>query len=439
MPAFTLGAASDRCPECQQIERNATPETGLPASTPQPGVQSRPDFRSVVTILIALNVAIFVLMVVRGVSPTEPTSGQLLTWGANYGPLSLGSQPWRVLTSVFLHIGIVHLLVNMWSLWVLGKPAERLLGAWTFLALYLLSGIAGSIASLWWDPLRFSAGASGAIFGVLGGLIAVMYLGKLPLPKQVLNRNLKNLLVVAGINLIYGLRSQIDNSAHLGGLVAGLAFGALVALTMAQSPEERGRLRLYAAALMALILGGATSYVKFANAYLVEWQRGPAALDKGDLDQAIRSLKTVTAKKPDYFPAQALLGVAYLRKKQYPEAEAALTRALKSDPSSRYVHYNLGVLYLQTQRYAQAQQVFTVLLRDDSKDKSVLILLGAALDAQGQHDDAIQTLQRALESDPNDRVANFYLAQAYRGKGMLKEAQEAARKAGPQEDESSQP
>ena len=273
LPAFSLATAGNRCAECRQIEQGipGDPANNLDAQIPPAHTRRLIGFRPAVTMaLIGINVAVLVLMVARGVSPSDPTRLQMVQWGANFGPLTLGPQPWRILSATFLHIGIVHLLVNMWSLWVLGLPTERLLGRWTFLVVYLISGLSGSIASLWRDPVRVSAGASGAIFGLLGALIAVMYLGKLPLPKEVISRNLRNLLFVAGLNLLYGMSSHIDNSAHIGGLVAGLAFGGMLAPTLMQNQEDRTRLRLYATLAMVLVLAACLMYVRHLHHQIVD-------------------------------------------------------------------------------------------------------------------------------------------------------------------------
>ena len=104
------------------------------------------------TVLVAINIAVFGLMSLTGVSPLQPTTVQLLKWGANWGPLSLGTQPWRVLTSNYVHIGILHIFFNMWCLLNLGKLAERILDRWTYLLIYTFSGVAGSLASLWAAP-----------------------------------------------------------------------------------------------------------------------------------------------------------------------------------------------------------------------------------------------------------------------------------------------
>ena len=130
-----------------------------------------------------------------------------------------------MLASNYVHIGIIHIFFNMWCLWNLGLLAERIFDRWSYLLVYTASGIAGSMASLWWHPGGIGAGASGAIFGLAGGLIAVLYLGKLPIAKDALKPTLKSLIMFAAYNLFFGLAPGIDNSAHLGGLAAGLGRG----------------------------------------------------------------------------------------------------------------------------------------------------------------------------------------------------------------------
>ena len=141
-------------------------------------------------------------MVLSGVSPWRPRR-QLVTWGANFAPLSLGSQPWRMLASNYVHIGIIHIFFNMWCLWNLGRLAERIFDRWTYLLVYTASGIGGSLASLWWHPRGIGAGASGAIFGLAGGLIAVLYLGKLPIAKEALKPTLKSLLTLRRLQPVF--------------------------------------------------------------------------------------------------------------------------------------------------------------------------------------------------------------------------------------------
>jgi rhomboid protease GluP len=211
----------------------------------------------ITTTLVGMNVAVFVVMTLTGISPVEPTIPQLLKWGANFGPLSLGTQPWRMLASNYVHIGIIHIALNMWCLWNLGFLAERVFYPWTYVLTYTVCGLAGSLSSLWWHPLTVGAGASGAIFGLAGALIAALYLGHLPISKQAIQGTLKSLLIFAGYNLFFGAAIRgIDNSAHIGGLVAGLILGAVLAKHLTASPEVRDGWRrgVFIAAAVVLFL-----------------------------------------------------------------------------------------------------------------------------------------------------------------------------------------
>ena len=234
LPAFSPGESSDLCPDCLT-------GAAIPAVQPQVRRIVRPS-RRVTQVLLGINVMVYLAMVMSGASPVEPNNAQLLQFGANWGPLSLGSQPWRLLTSNYVHVGIVHIALNMWCLWDLGGLAEIIFGSAAYFVLYLLCGLGGSIASGWWHPLVVGAGASGAIFGLAGALMAAIYLGHLPFPKQALKRTLRSLFIFAGYNLFFGaVVAHVDNSAHIGGLVTGLVIGALLARHLHDSPDIRRR------------------------------------------------------------------------------------------------------------------------------------------------------------------------------------------------------
>ncbi len=209
----------------------------------------------ITTTLIGMNVAVYVTMVLTGVPPVEPLIPQLLKWGANYGPLSLGPEPWRILASTYVHAGIIHIALNMWCLWSLGFLAERVFDPWTYVLTYTFCGLAGSLASLWWHPGSVGVGASGAIFGLAGALIAALYLGHLPISRQAIQGTLRSLLIFAGYNLFFGAAVPgIDNSAHIGGLVAGLALGAVLAKHLTAPAEVRDRWRLGVCFVAAIVL-----------------------------------------------------------------------------------------------------------------------------------------------------------------------------------------
>src|SRR4029077_12214490 len=183
-------------------------------------------------------------MTLSGVSPTAPQISDLVKWGASTGAQTLASPAWRMWTSNYVHIGIVHIALNMWCLWNLGALAERVFDRWTYFLTYTFCGIGGSLASLGLHPNRFGAGASGAIFGLAGALISAVYLGHLPVPTRAMKSTLRSLVLFAAYNLFFGaVVPAIDNSAHIGGLVCGLVLGALLARHLTSPPDERNSWR----------------------------------------------------------------------------------------------------------------------------------------------------------------------------------------------------
>jgi rhomboid protease GluP len=232
------------------------------AGAPSPLVRVALPTPVVTRALVGINVTVFVAMVLNGVSAVNPDSLQLVKWGANWGPLSLHGQAWRMLTSNYVHIGILHIFLNMWCLWNLGRLAELIFGGLTLLLIYTLCGLAGSMASLWWHPMVVGAGASGAIFGLAGALIAALYLGKLPFPRRAFQGTLRSLLAFAGYNLLFGVFGPIDNSAHIGGLVMGLALGAVIGQVLPERPEIRRRLEFLLFLGAGLVLAVAEAYLR---------------------------------------------------------------------------------------------------------------------------------------------------------------------------------
>src|SRR5580704_1113800 len=206
------------CTNCQKIA-SAQSYARLVAFGPKP---------IVTRVLIGANVAVYLIMVAAGISWISPTQWDLIRFGADFGPLTLSGQWWRLFTNMFVHIGIIHLALNMWCLWYVGDLAERFMGRKAFTFLYFASGLAASLGSEAWDPVRVSAGASGAIFGAVGGMVSYLYLKKAPIDLRFAKERLKSLAIFIGVNLVWGLQSGIDNAAHVGGLLGGLAIGAFM-------------------------------------------------------------------------------------------------------------------------------------------------------------------------------------------------------------------
>ena len=181
--------------------------------------------------LILVIAATLLVMTLSGVSPLIPDASDMVLWGANYGPRTLGGEPWRLLSSMFLHFGIAHAFFNVWVLWDVGRLLERLIGPWSFAVVYVLTGLAGSLLGVFVHPGVVSAGASGAVFGLFGALLGYSTWGGRAIPRAALRELRMSGISFLLVNLLLGLQMEaIDWAAHLGGLGCGLVFGVFLRL-----------------------------------------------------------------------------------------------------------------------------------------------------------------------------------------------------------------
>lgn len=231
-----------------------------------PGTRSGQNFLSIFVptrsfmitpILIDLNILIFIFMLFSGAHIFSPSAEILLNWGANFRPSTLNGEWWRLITNCFLHIGILHLALNMYALLYIGAFLEPLIGKTKFIIAYLLGGIAASAASLWWNEFTISAGASGAIFCMYGLFFALLTTNLIE--KESRNAMLSSIGVFIVANLVIGMQDGIDAAAHIGGLLVGCIFGYIIVLSL-KRPAHKG-LHLGSLGLMGMIVLAACTYV----------------------------------------------------------------------------------------------------------------------------------------------------------------------------------
>jgi rhomboid protease GluP len=210
-------------------------------------------------VLLVINLLVFLPMALN-----PDINDLVLAHGANWGVGEVQyGQWWRVFTSMFIHYGYIHIATNRWCLWNLGLLGEPLLGSWGLIAVYLLTGLGGSLLSTAVHPSVTSVGASGAIFGLAGVLIMLLNSKLLPVPPAELKRLRRSVIWFAALNLVIGggiwlahTPLQIDNMAHLGGLLSGLALGLLLVPRIGAPRgqfKERQRLAFGGGALALLL------------------------------------------------------------------------------------------------------------------------------------------------------------------------------------------
>jgi len=375
-----------------------------------------PATRAVVTpVLIGLNTLVFVAMVAMGVSILNPTAQDVLSWGANFGPATLSGEWWRLLSAMFLHFGILHLALNMWCLWSLGRLSEGLMNRGTFLLLYLFSGIGGGLLSLAWHPMVISAGASGAVFGVAGGLAALFYVRNVQAPTAAMKKSLASVAIFILYNLVYGVtRPGIDNAAHLGGLAVGLAVGAVLRPGKGNSTLRALGFPAAVACAAALIAGA--GLVMRVQRPITELAAGDKLLESGQTDQAIAKLRDVVAAAPDLAAGHYLLGNAYLRAAQNDEAMAEYQKAIELDGANLNYRLNLGVVYLRKDQPDRAVAEFRAVLEKDPENQMAQLDVALAYSELKQYDQALAALGESLKLKPSDPTAYSFMGEAYLGK-----------------------
>jgi len=410
-----FGPTYDTCKECRtgnSADAQVNPDAATPsAATPAVKLDAT-------SVLVAVNVLVFVLMVLSGVSPVEPSAEQLVKWGGDFGQVTLDHQWWRLLTSTFVHVGILHLACNMWAFWGLGRLAERIFGSWPLIALYLLSGLGASVASIWWHPVALGVGASGAIFGVAGGLFAFLKLKKVPVPKDYLRKNAGGLGAFLIYNLLIGAAiARIDNAAHVGGLVTGALIGALLPL---RAPWEDGFLRRYA--VLPLVLGAIVILAPLlmrARIGFAEYAKADRLVRTGRYEEALPLLQDAVRHQPNLPQLQFELGFVFMKLHKNSEAEAAFRKVLELGPEIVGAHFNLALLYRGDGRLDEAILELQRAIAIDPNDPKSAYLLGLIYLQKNDSAQAVRWLKNAVTLRPDYAEAKDALAAAERQSGQV--------------------
>src|SRR5579859_3204804 len=283
----------------------------------------------VTTALMAISILAYIIDFVPGIN--------LKFWGMNIGPLTLSGQYWRLFTAGFLHANIFHIGMNMWCLWSLGRLSERLFGKWQTFAIYMVTGVGGALLSIASNPNHAELGASGAIFGIVGAVMAGVKFGDLNISTGEKRAIFSSVVSFAVLNFVLGFSDfgssvfgHVDNMCHLGGFVSGL----LVGLPLGAFARKHQLLQLTTVAITSLVL--------FAAGRELVQTHGPAAqkgmamieAERGNYLGAAEYLEKYTADDPHDEEALLDLGKFYVLINQRDKAINAFQRALKANPNS---------------------------------------------------------------------------------------------------------
>jgi len=284
------------------------------------------DFPATVT-LMAISILAYLIPMVTGID--------LKYWGENIGPFTLSGEYWRLFTAGFLHADIIHIGMNMWCLWSLGRLSERLFGKWQTFLIYMLTGVGGALLSIAWDPTRNELGASGAVFGLVGAVMAGVKFGNLNISSGEKRAIFSSAVSFAVMNFVLGMSgigmfANVDNMCHLGGFVSGLLIGLpLGAFALNHKSYQLATLVVTGMVLFAaareLVQVHGTEAQKTAAGYA--WQHK-------DYGKAAQFLEKYTTAKPDDDVGLLMLGEAYIANHERDKAIAAFEHALRVNPGA---------------------------------------------------------------------------------------------------------
>jgi membrane associated rhomboid family serine protease/Flp pilus assembly protein TadD len=387
--------------------------TGAPPET----LIIRRRYRPIATlVLLVLNVGIFALMEYAGGLKTPEV---LLNFGASYGPFIRRGEYWRLVMPMFLHIGFLHLALNIAGLFVLGRILESVYGYGRFALLYVASGIGSSLLSMTLSA-SVSAGASGAIFGMAGAMLTIGYLHRSAVPRRWRRAFGGGILPLIILNLVLGYTIPgIDNWGHLGGLITGMVLSALIPPPGLEWMPGSVLAEPSQAAVIVPMIVVAVAMVATVNHYrgsrnvarlLAESSRLRAA---GQFDRALEQIREAGRLAPHDERPHEELGALYLGEGQTDAAIREFEEAHRLSPLSLRAQRGLALAYRRKGDVAKADQLLAEMVGEEAATAEGQRLLGDLYLEDKIYPEAIQHYQQALKLNPNDAASHNNLAWLY--------------------------
>ncbi|MBX9691894.1 MAG: rhomboid family intramembrane serine protease [Cyanobacteria bacterium] len=349
----------------------------------------------VTAIIVVANLIVYACMCLQYGSKSVliPSTNDLLEWGASFGPLTLAGQPWRLISCAFLHGNPVHLLVNMYVLWRIGALLERAVGPVCFILIYMITAVAGSLASVAWQPTAVSVGASGATLGILGAILTCRQ-GELKSINLKINKK-RQVIVLSIFILLTVLMSlvmpSIDNACHLGGFVAGLILG----FSIARGDAHHMRWLPSATLFMVSVL---------------------CALIFHFVADAHKDDKVLAGHR------ELLIGFQQMKDKRFKEAIEHFDKARDLAPDEVVIRINRARNLFELDRYEEALDDINKALAKESDNSSLVAMKGLALSHLGRYVEAEQVYQRAIDKDKKSVMLHNDLAWSQLAQGKLEAA-----------------
>ncbi|MBY7143372.1 rhomboid family intramembrane serine protease [Virgibacillus sp. NKC19-3] len=318
-------------------------------------------------LLLGINIILFFIFESTG---SSTSIDHLIEFGAKYNPAIVEEgQWWRIISSMFLHIGFLHLLMNMLAVYYLGTLVERMYGSWRFFVIYFLAGIAGGLASFAFST-NVSAGASGALFGLFG---AILFFGCIH--KKLFFQTMgSGVLLLIGINIVFGFTiSQIDMGAHLGGLIGGFIASAIIHL-----PKNKNvRIQFLAFIVYLLMTYGLVAFGLQHNVNSQSYQLMKIEeLLMEDNYEGVIDIADHALELSGDLEATILFqrSYAYIEMNQVDQAIEDLENSIKYDDALPQAYQNLALLYYNKGEEEKAEEMVQTAYEMNPDDEDVITL-----------------------------------------------------------------
>jgi membrane associated rhomboid family serine protease/Tfp pilus assembly protein PilF len=367
-------------------------------------------------VILALNFVVFLLMTLAGGSKNPDV---LLNFGASYGPFFRRGEYWRAVMPMFLHIGLLHILVNSYALYILGPILERLYGYGRFALLYVACGIGSTMLSMSLSN-HVAAGASGAIFGIAGAMLTTGYLHRDAIPPHWGRVFGKGILPFIVVNLAFGFSVRgIDNWGHLGGLASGILLALFIPppghdLAPGPAPERPSQsLVMLPVFLVALAMVATANQYRITHEVTRLLTEGVRLRAAHQADRALERFEQAARRAPGDERPHEQMGSLYLEQKQYDKAVREYETAERLSPDSPQARIGLGLAYRLKGDLAKAQQIFEGVLGKNPRTADGQRVLADLYAEQKLYADAVAHYQEALRLEPNMAEAHNNLAWLY--------------------------
>lgn len=384
--------------------------------------------------LIAVNIMVFAAMAVFTGSEavTGPSNQVLINFGADQGVRAMNGEYWRIITNTFVHIGLLHCFMNMWVLGQLGPNVERQFGSSKFTITYFFTGIIASYASIYSNPLKTSAGASGAVFGMLGLWMGFLIANRSRYQVDFLKSHMTSLFVFLAYVLYKGFtQNGIDNAAHLGGLAAGFLCSVLIAPNFEGEPKWKKRDFFGLSLLVALLVGGfylvhehTQTFIKSQSVALTpEDFKGPTALLKSNkLQEAVKLLDVLLQKSPNDGWAHYLRALAYANLRDDKKALADIDETLKVWPDkASFLQFKTERL-VNLGRFREALQIADKAISAAPNDSRSYMMRSSIYDRLDDVSKSLEDSMEAVRLAPNNADAFSHRGYSYMNLGLCDDA-----------------